>query len=729
MKLIHLWLILGAVAIFSIAYFAPTEEYKSDVGLTLLTSQAIVEHQTLYLDWYKDAYRTDTAIEKRYYVNFDTDRRIVRNKGHYYHYSIGTGIFSVPFVWVANLMGQNMVIPEHEFATQNFISALSCAFTFLILYYICQSYVNSTASLVISTLSVLGSSLISILGGALWNLNFTVVFNSLALLHLTRYETGKIKSINPYWLGFLIFSAYLCRPTAAFFGIAVFIYLFFRDRKLFLRINALALLFLLVLVAFTWLWYGELLPVYYSPVKILPNLSSAWLVGFYGNLLSPSRGLFTFSPFLILVLGVSIWFFPKMRQYPLFWMCIFWFGLHITAVSTRPNWWGGHTYGPRFSTDIIPAFVLMTALAWREISRLAGPSAQRILSASYIALGILGIFIHSYQGLYNPYTKQWNKHPNVDNYNQKYLLSWAYPQFLASKESLARRNLERYQDELSVYALGNAITHEGEPITFVDNAYIGPKAILWDWHKAEADWRWSAGALPRLVFKLGPIDFNQTYTVEILATSLVAQEVAVSLNQAEVGRLKLDAFTGAVPNAHKLVFNGNLLQANGLNEISFRLPNTLISTDWNARTAGLAFVSLKIYPAAADNKTIQYFESEFFQAGFSDAETGWRWTDGTVAKMIYPLEAVETGKAYTMQISAGAFGVQKVEVRLNGARLGELTFEGFEPQTHSLTFSADLLEQNSANQIHFFLPNATIPEGDSRKLGLAFVNLEIYPVE
>ena len=220
-KYISLLLIIFSILIFCIVYFAPVKDYRGDAALTVLTAQAIIEHQTLYLDWYKDAYRTDEAEKNRYYVDFDTDGKIVRRNGHYYHYSIGTGILSVPFVWVANLMGKNMVTPEDEFAVQNFISSLLSSLIFIVIYYIGRCYLNPTTSLVISIISVLGSSLISILGVALWNLNFTVLIYALVLLHLARHESGKIKAINPFWLGLLLFLAYFARPTAGFFIVAV----------------------------------------------------------------------------------------------------------------------------------------------------------------------------------------------------------------------------------------------------------------------------------------------------------------------------------------------------------------------------------------------------------------------------------------------------------------------------------------------------------------------------
>lgn len=727
---VPLLLMIFSILIFMIAYFGEIEEYKNDPALTLLTAQAIIEHQTLYVDWYKDSYITDEAKLNRYYVDFNTDANIVKRNGHYYHYSIGTGILSVPFVWGANLLGKHMAVAEDEFATQNFISALLCALIFIVIYKICRTYLNQTSSLIISIISVLGSSLISILGVGLWNLNFTVLFNSLALLHLTRYESGKLKVLNPLWLGFLLVSAYICRPTAGFFITSVFVYLFVAHRLFFLRVAAVSIVAFVVFVVFSWFRDGQLLPSYYSPQKILSNLyTSSWLVGLYGNLLSPSRGLFSFTPYLILVFGIAVWQFRRLKEHRLFWLAVIWFCLHIIAVSTRRDWWGGHTYGPRFSTDLLPGLILVTVLVWQEISRLDSLRYKNVIATGYIVLGCLGIFIHSYQGLYNPYTKQWNKHPNIDNYEQRYLLSWQYPQFLASEASLRQRNLERHLNELPIYAPGDIITYTGGQIIFTTGDYVGDFAIFQDWFLPEMGWRWAKGETSRIIFRPGAIDPHKTYSMEVVAASLKAQKVGVLLNDTDLGHLTLSPFNGTAPETNTLTFSGALLEENSFNKIEFNLTGVSATEAWESRTEGMAFVSLRLYPKVDHQDGVYYFESEFYEDGFGSAEENWRWTDGVTSTVVYPLDDINIGKEYMMEISAGALGVQRVGVKVNDIEIGYLTFEGARPQTQTLTFTGHLLKAHDTNQIQLRIPDAAIPKDDSRRLGLALVSLKISPVE
>jgi hypothetical protein len=221
------------------------------------------------------------------------------------------------------------------------------------------------------------------------------------------------------------------------------------------------------------------------------------------------------------------------------------------------------------------------------------------------------------------------------------------------------------------------------------------------------------------------IDPNKAYKLEILCGAAAQKQVEVRLNEVEVGYLALEAFTGEMPQPQVLEVPGALFKENALNRIDFYLPDGPVPAGEAAHLADIAFVSLKITPAATDRDQVHYFEGEFFESGFSHAEKGWRWTDGPAASLHYPLGAVEAEGDYTLEITSGALGEQPVELVLNGTKIGDLTFAESEPQTQSLRFSGKLLKAGD-NRIDFLIPKAVIPEGDSRQLGLAFVALRLY---
>jgi hypothetical protein len=552
-----------------------------------LVSQFIIERQTIKLDAYQDTYEKDNP-----HHSFDQDYRIHKSNGHYYYiYPIGTSLFSTPFVWVATLAGYDMSNLEHEVATQGFISAVLCMLVFVIFYETCRCFVDSISSLLIAAISVLGTSLSSTMGTGLWSHNFSVVFVALSLLLFALHESGRIRVINPYLLGFLLFAAYLCRPTSLIFVLVVLAYLSFRHRAILLRVAITLLTLFVLFAAWSWLEYGQMLPFYYTQTNRL-GLTSAFWLGLYGNLLSPSRGILVFSPFFILVAVGVMLYLPHLRTQALFWLCVCWFGLHIVVISGWDMWWGGYSYGPRLLADVVPALVLITALLWRAVSQQSSLGTRRVISGGYIVLGLLGIFLNSYQGLYNVYTGVWNLYPDIDE-NPEYLFSWKYPQFLATNRS----TLNRLQEHLDYYL-------PGEQITYASN-----KALFIGWNEPATDehWRWSQGTSSQIVLELDDIETRGEYIAEMLLWSPLDQEVDVALNDNVIGRLRIPAHTiGSTPETQIIVFDGSLLEEGSLNTIAFNISDPSV---------GLAFVSLRIYPLSGTKEDFNYFGGQFFLIG------------------------------------------------------------------------------------------------------------------
>ena len=204
----HLALAALSFLAFSVAYFSPIINYTgSDPYLTLLTSQAILEHGTIQLDRYAESMNID-----------EHDWHVLKKHDHlYYYFPPGTSLYALPFVGVAKLCGLGMTRPQDDVFLQNLLSAFLVAVSFLLIYRLCRYFLNSCYSLLFSSVFVFGSSLMSTMGTALWNLNATVLFILATLLFIVGYDCGQRQSLNPYLPGFLLFSAYLCLPTAAIF--------------------------------------------------------------------------------------------------------------------------------------------------------------------------------------------------------------------------------------------------------------------------------------------------------------------------------------------------------------------------------------------------------------------------------------------------------------------------------------------------------------------------------
>src|SRR6185295_19038934 len=161
------------------------------------------------------------------------------------------------------------------------------------------------------------------------------------------------------------------------------------------------------------------------------------------QLVSPARGLFVYSPVLLgSIAGAAI----KLRQRrftALDLSLALAILAHWVVISTIRSWWGGHSYGPRFFTDMLPYLVyfLIPVVAWlrpaaRELSssrRRGGerPTALQVVAAVLFSASIaVSVFMHGHGALSReaPY---WNQRPLDIDYSQDRLWDWRRPPFLA----------------------------------------------------------------------------------------------------------------------------------------------------------------------------------------------------------------------------------------------------------------------------------------------------------
>jgi hypothetical protein len=140
------------------------------------------------------------------------------------------------------------------------------------------------------------------------------------------------------------------------------------------------------------------------------------LEGFLGLLVSPSRGLFVFSPVvLVAAAGVARALTAGLRS-PLPW-CVLALAAQYALYASYAVWWGGHTYGPRYLLDILP---LAVPLAVAAMVPTYGRST-RVLATAMLAWSIVvsatGAFCYPYD--------EWNVDPNDVDRNHARLWSVA----------------------------------------------------------------------------------------------------------------------------------------------------------------------------------------------------------------------------------------------------------------------------------------------------------------
>ena len=155
--------------------------------------------------------------------------------------------------------------------------------------------------------------------------------------------------------------------------------------------------------------------------------------GLYGLLLSPSRGILTYEPWIVaaLIALALAWRSPGHVALRLRGLSIAWLVLLYT-YARYAEWWGGRVFGPRFLDDLAPALVV--AVAW-AVSRgwLSAPWAR---AAFWVAAAWSLLLFNAAALVYEP--SGWDLNINFD---QSRLFLWSDPQWFSVLAALASADM------------------------------------------------------------------------------------------------------------------------------------------------------------------------------------------------------------------------------------------------------------------------------------------------
>ena len=163
---------------------------------------------------------------------------------------------------------------------------------------------------------------------------------------------------------------------------------------------------------------GRWLPEYYSAGRLrfgewIPEAVAA-------NVVSPSRGLLIASPFLLLAIpGTWIVWRHRERDHRALVVAL-WAGIAVVtaSVSAFPQWWAGHSFGPRFMTETVPLMFVLALPAWDAVfaaDRLRAGAPRRSRSvAAVVAVTVLAVWSIGFHasGSVAGVTGCWNLYPD-----------------------------------------------------------------------------------------------------------------------------------------------------------------------------------------------------------------------------------------------------------------------------------------------------------------------------
>jgi hypothetical protein len=218
---------------------------------------------------------------------------------------------------------------------------------------------GARASLVLGVLYLLATGVRTTSAQALWQHGAVHLLEIAALaLLLPAFRGIAVSRRRVFLAGLCLGFAIVTRQTSALFGLGVFA-AFLAARHDWRTLAAGAVVGALPLPLYDLAAFGNAFEQGYG----VKAFATPPLEGLYGVLLSPSRGLFVYSPFLVFALPplVRAWrsrgqLAPLLRALGIATLAL------VVAYALYAEWWGGRVYGARFLTDALPALFLALAV-------------------------------------------------------------------------------------------------------------------------------------------------------------------------------------------------------------------------------------------------------------------------------------------------------------------------------------------------------------------------------
>jgi len=317
--------------------------------------------------------------------------------GHYLSaYSPGAALLALPIYALPVLLGAP---PDAAWGARleklsaAAITALSALFVFLAL----RRTASGRWALGITVVYALGTSSLSVSSQGLWQHGPS----QLAIALLAWLATGELHRNRTLALaGFAMAGAVALRATNLLLVLPLALWILWRWPR-----------------RAQWLALGAIVPAGAIAVYNLhyfatltggggPTTSPLWaffaltpfVEGLAGLLVSPSRGLFVYSPVLLFsVAGAAL---VGREGPPALRALAAGAALVFVLTSKWIMWWGGHTWGPRLLADTLPILCILLGPVTRWLER------SRALTAAFVLLGAVSVSTHALGAFY--YDGRWD---------------------------------------------------------------------------------------------------------------------------------------------------------------------------------------------------------------------------------------------------------------------------------------------------------------------------------
>lgn len=590
------------LACFLIFWFSPVHQV-TDSSYSMLLSESLLHHRSFELDHYAIPHGEPTWIPV-YFRNGEIYQLELVNGRLYYHLPPGTSILSVPFVAVMNIFGVSAANPDGTYNSageeriQIILAAILMAALACVCFYTARLVLPIRWSAIIALGGTLGTQIWSTTSRGMWSETWGTLLLAIVLVMLLKKDLRK-GTISPVILGSLVSWLYFVRPTYSLhiFAITVYLVLFHREHLVRYLITGAA--WLAGFMIYSWHIYHHLVPSYYRASRL--HFAVVW-AGLAGNLLSPSRGVLIHVPLILFVGYLLIRYRRQIISPKLVLIALFVIVSHLFVTSASLQWWGGHAFGARFTTGLVPWFVLLAIIGIQAmlVPRVNGSPAKvghQVELAVGATLLVLSITINGL-GAIDRSTWTWNMRPsNIDQHPER-LWDWRQPQFLAGFlpppvpseiPTINQTRIEFSQPESNKYA-------------------------WYGWSSSEERFRWSEGHEAALIFGLEDatdVQLQMNFGAFIVPGKLPEQRVELAINGHPLRTLLLREET---PKVYDFVLPKALLRR--ANVLTFKLPNAASPGSLNVnddhRQLGIAMYWIELH--AQPRLVLMRFSEECYKS-------------------------------------------------------------------------------------------------------------------
>ena len=567
---------------FVVYWFSPIKQV-TDSNYSMLLSEDLLEHRSFVLDHY-----AIPRLTPEYHYNTIMNGAIhqieVRDNHFYYYFPPGSSVLSVPFVAVFKLFGMSAhnadQTPnvEGEIRIQALLAALLMAALSVIIFRTALLVLPIPLSLVIALGSSFGTQMWSTASRAMWTETWSILLMGVVVWMLLRSQLSA-RAINPYLLATILAWTYFVRPTNAIAVVAITAWIYFYQRKILFRYILTGAAWFAGFVAYSWYHFHQLLPQYYLANRLAFKEAGTALLG---NLVSPSRGLFVFVPVLLFVAFLLVSRRRQLSLPSLVWLSLAIVALHLIVIAGFDPWHGGSSYGPRFTTGLIPWFVLLSIVALKAMLSADRNGLPFKLTAICGALLLITSIAINARGALSRETWVWNVRPiNIDDAPER-VWGWRQPQFLAG--------LVRPPRPTKVALVSN------EPVKFGDQS--AEKYLWFGWSGPDTQSRWTDAKEAAIVFRLTDLASGNAHSLAIQLAGFVPHEHPQQRVNVLFNGVLIESFlvVEASPISKTITLPPTLLRED--NDLTFELPDAMspaaLGLSNDTRPLAIAVYSLEL---------------------------------------------------------------------------------------------------------------------------------------